>query len=166
MTHSLRPDEFSRHLARGTVLRVLGGYFLASLAGSLTMYLVLLDAAIPSVFLRTNDLGQELWAMLVKTSFVIAVILVFMLPLSFLPAAFFIYWSEANSERRWMVHLLAGLGTSACSLIVFSVAGNGHELLRDHVFIIAVLAGGVAAGLVYWGVSGKRAGNWRSNASA
>lgn len=166
MTHSLRPVEFSRHLARGTVLRVLGGYFLASLAGSLTMYLVLLDAAIPSVFLRINDLGQELWAMLVKTSFVIAVILVFMLPLSFLPAAFFIYWSEANSERRWMVHLLAGLGTSAVSLIVFSVAGNGHELLRDHVFIIAVLAGGVAAGLVYWGVSGKRAGNWRSNASA
>ncbi|MBN9251548.1 MAG: hypothetical protein J0I86_13370 [Mesorhizobium sp.] len=139
---------------------------LAALAGSLTMYLVLFNSAIPSVFFRGNDLGGELWEMLAKTSFMIALILVFLLPLSLLPAAIFIYWSEASSERRWAVHLSAGLGTSACSLIVFSIAGSGYEFLRDHFFIIAVLAGGVAAGLVYWSVSGRRAGNWRSNASA
>jgi hypothetical protein len=101
MTHSLRPVEFSRHLARGTVLRVLGGYFLASLAGSLTMYLVLLDAAIPSVFLRTNDLGQELWAMLVKTSFVIAVILIFHVA-TFVSAGSFLHLLERSKLRASM----------------------------------------------------------------
>ena len=166
MTHSLRPDEFSRHLARGTVRRVLGGYLLAALAGSLIMYLVLFNTAIPAVFFRSNDFGRELGVILVTTSFTIALILAILLPLSFLPAAFFIYWSEANSERRWTVHLSAGLATSAFSLIVFSIAGNGYEFIQDRFFIVAALAGGVAAGAVYWAVSGRRAGSWRSGASA
>jgi hypothetical protein len=166
MTHPLRPDEFSRYLAPGTVRRVFGGYLLAAFAASMTMCLVFFIANMPSRFFRGNELWRELGAILVTTSIVTAVFLAVMLPLSFLPAAFFIFWSEAKSERRWAVHLSAGLGTSACILIVLSIAGNGHELLRDHGFVIAVIAGGVAAGLVYWGVSGRRAGSWRSNASA
>jgi hypothetical protein len=89
---------------------------------------------------------------------------VFIIPLSFLPATLFVLWSEAGRKRRWIAHLGAGIVISGCGLLAFEYLPNGKEISRDPTVLISAFAGGILAGTIYWLIAGRHAGNWRTNA--
>jgi lysylphosphatidylglycerol synthetase-like protein (DUF2156 family) len=66
------------------------------------------------------------------------------------PASCFIAYGEYNRIKRWWYYAVAGLVTGAIFSAMF---------LRDHKYPWPGPVLGVVAGLIYWLVSGRQAGN-------
>lgn len=161
MVISQPPDALSRHLAPGTLRRVLGGYLLACLGSGLLMGAVLVASSAATGSLSGGTTLRVVPALLIYIS---AVISAFIIPLTFLPATLFVLWSEARGKREWITHSAAGIVMAGVGLLAFECFPNGKEISRDPIILISALTGGILAGTIYWLLAGRHAGNWRRSA--
>lgn len=77
---------------------------------------------------------------------------------AFMPALIAGLVTEAFSLRSWLIHLAIG-GVLAAVLLSSANVYEG-EIPPQQDMVIA-LAAGFMAGLAYWLIAGRRAGNWR-----
>lgn len=80
-----------------------------------------------------------------------------------LPAAIGIVISEVLSIRSWIFHVLNGAVSIWVGRTLVDDPGRPFEF---HNYPPAILAAGLAAGLVYWVIAGRSAGFARSNMAA
>ena len=69
--------------------------------------------------------------------------------------------AEIRDERRRFWFAAAGFLTA---LLALFLASRGTRMFAEPLFGAAILAGGLAGGLAYWAVIGKRSGNWKNQA--
>jgi energy-converting hydrogenase Eha subunit A len=67
--------------------------------------------------------------------------------------------AEFRNERRRFWFAAAGVLTA---LLALFLAGMGRGLMSMPAMFVGSLTGGFFGGLVYWAVTGKRSGDWRS----
>jgi hypothetical protein len=164
MVISPPPDALSRHLAPGTLRRVSGGYLLACMGSGVLIGAVLFGSSAATGFLPSGNTLPIMSALFTLIYISVVISVVFIIPLSLLPATLFVLWSEAGRKRKWMTHLGAGVVISGCGLLVFECLPNGKEISRDPIILISVLTGGILGGTIYWLIAGRHAGNWRIDA--
>jgi hypothetical protein len=164
MVISLPADALSRHLAPGTLRRVLGGYLLACVGSGLLIGTVLFASSTATGSIPSGNTLQIMPALFTLIYVSVVITVFFIMPLSFLPATLFVLWSETGRRRRWIAHSGAGIVISGCGLLAFECLPNGREMSRDPIVLISVLAGGILAGTIYWAIAGRHAGDWRTNA--
>lgn len=140
----------------GRFALILIAYVAASLAASVLLHLVSFGA----LGFEPDEAPRFVMGSLV---FSIPFIALFVAYYAFLPAVPAILLSEAFGWRDWLYYALAG-ALIALTIIAFFVQSspNEHHTVRDPRFWAAMLGGGISAGMAYWLVAGRFAGNWRA----
>src|SRR5262245_29867499 len=133
-----------------SVLRVLFGFALACIAGAL----VQLGFATPNDVL-TDDPDRLSWSveqvLLAATHSA-----VFSAPFALVAAAI----GEWQSIRSWVYYALAGIAIAIAGIIaLFSAATTGPNATVNQYATAAYLCSGLVAGIVYWLVAGRIAGD-------
>ena len=132
------------------VLAIVGAYLVASLVASAIMVTIWVRPEV-SDFLGTNPQRGAIWGLFVFMAVIIAV-------LTALPALAVIIYAERTGRRSLLFYGLACGGTA---LILGAAVARG--VVTDTAIITL---GGLAAGLVYWALAGRKAGTARRRRSA
>lgn len=148
-------SRFGDYLVRFAV--ILGGYLLACLAGA-AMLGVMLFA------IGANPPGQNMGNIALPAALAASpFIALFVAYFAFIPSMAVIVLAEWFGWRSWLAYAVGGaFVTLAVSALFASTRADtpAPELLP------VMIASGIAAGLVYWMVSGRRAGLWLDRMSA
>jgi hypothetical protein len=132
------------------VLAIMVAYLVASLVASAVMVTIWVRPEV-SDFLGTNPQRGAIWGLFLFMAVVIAA-------LTALPALMVIIYAETAGRRSLLFYCLACGGTA---LILGGAIARG--VLTDWAIITL---GGLAAGLVYWALAGRKAGAARRRRSA
>jgi len=129
----------------GRILWVLLAFLIASTAAALVVTVGSLeaDAGDPGVMLDE------------AVGLVVGVSAVVIAAVTLIPAALLIAIAEGLRVRSFVFYALAG-AAMAC----YGGLGRGSKLGFDHASEV-LAASGIAAGLIYWMLAGRRAGAWR-----
>jgi hypothetical protein len=142
----------------GAILRVLVGLVLACLAAGVAKVVFALT---PGTLLAASDelLGRALeWVLLTATQSAL-----FASPFALVAAAF----GEWLSVRSLSYYVIAGIAVALAGFVVQYQAETAGQLTIANTYAFtAYLTAGFVAGLVYWVVSGRRAGAPREEAVA
>ncbi len=152
---------------------MLFAYGLAALAASAFLHLV----AWP---LMREGLEEAPWALVGGIGLSIPLIGLFVAYFGFLPAVVAIGISEAFAFRSWLYYALSGAAGGIFALIIaygasIAMIGAAEDIARNDKDIplgertetaLAVVGGGIVAGLVYWAIAGRNARRWLPEASA
>lgn len=122
-----------------SVIRVLVGYVLACLAMGGT-FILLVEGPVVAAGRETLD---EFFALVVIATMGLSIY-------AAVPALICIIVGEARGITSWMFYAFAGLFITLASVLYSGFGGT------------RLVIAGLIGGLVYWGVSGRSAGNWRS----
>lgn len=137
-----------------SVLRIVVGYLGACLAAGATQTLfVVTPADLAADWERAGGAGVLMLMAATQSA-------VFALPF----AAIAIAYTEWFAARGWPTSVFFGIAIAATAYAA-TVAGEatGTTILNDYA-LKAFLTAGLAAGLVYWLIAGRRAGAWHRRA--
>jgi len=132
------------------VLAIMGAYLVASLVASVVMVMIWVRPDV-SDFLGTNPHRGAIWGLFLFIAVIVAVLTV-------LPALLVIIYAERVGHRSLLFYCLACGGTA---LILGGAVARG--VLTDWA---TITLGGLAAGLVYWALAGRKAGSARRRRAA
>ncbi|MEX0956584.1 MAG: hypothetical protein WDZ83_15405 [Rhizobiaceae bacterium] len=145
---------------------ILIGYAFAILVASLFLHLMVW----PSL-----GLEGDTPTFAAKSALVVSVLLVglFVSYYAFVPAAVLIALAELRPYRSWLYFALAGGVTALSALVLHEMLriadladARPHPLALDAEALAGALGAGIAAGIAYWLLAGRGAGNWRRRAEA
>lgn len=140
----------------GRFLVIIVGYAVASIAASLFLNVLLLGA----IDFRPEE---TLPAVISSLLFSVPLVSLFVAYLAFIPAVPAILIGEALGKRDWLFYAIAGAVIAAVVIGFMSgTAETGYGIVSDPSFALAIMASGMCGGIVYWLVSGRSAGSWRS----
>lgn len=131
---------------------ILAGYVAASLAGALVLNVAVL-AAPP----ETSDPG--LMVLGAGLLFSVPFTALFVAYFALLPAALAVLAAEILQWRRWWYFASAG-ALAALSILLF-MPRSGEDAPIGLGLVAVLGLAGLASGLVYWTVAGRRSGAWR-----
>lgn len=136
---------------------------LRRLARILLAYLVSAFTASVAMALLTRFYNTSIWPddipEAIKIIFMMAyVIAVF----AAVPALLVIVPAEVWRLRHWFIHTASG---ALVALIAFSVFIRGSTWLEVDGDTPVLIGSGLAAGLAYWAIAGRHAGNWQGTTS-
>lgn len=130
---------------------VVFGYAVAALVASLFINFVFIGSFEDAVELINGPSGL-----------VVAFFTLFIGYFAFVPAIVAIVAAELLGRRDWLFHALAGAAVSVSATAIYvGTAGWQAGEAEQTDLSLAVIASGVAAGLAYWAIAGRRAGLWR-----
>jgi hypothetical protein len=133
----------------GRILWVLLAFMIASTAAALVVTIGSLQPA-------SADPGSGM-VMDEAVSLIVGVSAVWIAAMTLIPAALLIAIAEGFRLRSFVFYALAGAAIACyCGL----GGGFAGELAFDHTSEL-LAASGIAAGLIYWLLAGRRAGAWR-----
>jgi hypothetical protein len=94
--------------------------------------------------------------------FSIPLVTLFVAYFAFLPSVAAILLSEILGKRDWLYHAISG-AVVAIVVVAFirSAAHGGNAAVADPRFALALVGSGMCAGIAYWMVAGRLAGDWR-----
>jgi len=125
-------------------------FFLGCFAAAATLMFTSLPADVIRSPLNDVDRAVLWWSVLTATALISSI--------AFLPAMIGILMAEAFAWRSVLFYTIAG-GIGGLIYGLTFPEGTSMDYANRTTEITA--AAGVAAGLVYWLVAGRRAGNWR-----
>ncbi|KRA00409.1 hypothetical protein ASD64_02275 [Mesorhizobium sp. Root157] len=142
---------------------ILIGYAAAALAASAFIHLLFLGAA---GFQPDESTAYVVGPLLFSIPFTALFVGYF----AFVPAGVAIVVSEILGLRNWLFYALAGAAIGVAVVALFwqsPMPGGGFETEIDSTFmtprfIASMIGSGIVGGIAYWLVSGRWAGNWRS----
>ncbi len=126
------------------------GFFLGCFAAAATLMFISLPADVLRPQLNDIDKIVLWWSVLTATALIASI--------AFLPAMIGILFAEAFAWRSMLFYAIAG-GTGGLVYGLTFPDGMSTDYANRTTEMTA--AAGIAAGLVYWLVAGRRAGAWR-----
>jgi hypothetical protein len=155
----------------GRLAIILVGYVAAVLAASATIHLLFLGS-------QGFSAGQTIWIITGSLIFSIPFVALFVAYFAFVPSVIAILLGEVLAARNWLFYAIAGAGVGLVVVSIFAYGANGMYAVSDAVepglqpenpdagfpgvsAAMALIAGGIVAGVVYWVVAGRLAGSWR-----
>ena len=131
----------------GRILWVLLAFMIASTAAALVMTIGSLQPQSPGA--GAGMVMDE------AVSLIVGVSAVFIATMTLIPAALLIAIAEGFRLRSFAFYALAG-----AAIACYGGLGGGFAVGFDHTSEL-LAASGIAAGLIYWLLAGRRAGAWR-----
>ena len=136
----------------GRFAMVVFGYAIAALVASLFLNFIFIGSFEDAVELINGP-----------SVLVVAFFTLFIGYFAFFPAVVAIVVAESLSRRDWLFYAFAGAAVAVSATAIYvGTAGwqSGGEATQTDL-ALAVIASGVAAGIAYWAIAGRRAGLWR-----
>ena len=139
----------------GRFALILFAYAVASLAASTFLHVISLG----SLGFTADEAPAVVTGSIV---FSIPLVTLFVAYFAFLPSVAAILLSEILGKRDWLYHAISG-AVVAIVVVAFirSAADSGIAAVADPRFALALVGSGMCAGIAYWMVAGRLAGNWR-----
>lgn len=138
----------------GRFALIVAGYAVAAFAASAFLNVLLYG----SLDLTPDEAAGALTG---SIAFTIPVVAVFVAYFAFVPSIVAILAGELLGRRDWLFYALAGAAVSLVMLVGLFGAGPGQDGTMVYARLSAtVLGAGIVAGVTYWLVAGRMAGEW------
>lgn len=144
-------DRFISYLIR-LVMITIGFIAAAMTAGVLIAFMT--KVITPSEVGQLSDTGFD--AGLIILAMALASIAGYV---AFFPAMLIIIFSELSQRRSWLYYAICGGVTAALTPLIITLFKDS-ERQSDYETFAMTVAAGMIAGIVYWLVAGRNAGNW------
>jgi hypothetical protein len=157
----------------GRLFLILAGYIAAVLAASTTIHLLFLGS-------QGFSADQTIWIISGSLIFSIPFVALFVAYFAFVPSVVAILLGEVLAARNWLFYAIAGAGVGLVVVGIFVYGANCMYAVSDAIqpgmqpenpdagfpgasAAMVLIASGIVAGVVYWMVAGRFAGNWRGS---
>lgn len=147
----MKDEKRARSLRQG---RALGGYLLACLTSGVVLaivFVVLIEISSSTPKWRAARLFGDVIGL---TMFIAPVVMT----MTFLPTVLFVWWSEKQAERRFVVHAGAGMAMAVVGSVLLPFVMKGFTFQGVAGLAVYFLLAGFVAGATYWLISGRHAG--------